>query len=274
MAAAAVLSKEQEKAVESAFANGAVSSSDPELKEPLAIMEKAVVEAIGGDHFMARDSEAIQRFLMARKLKLKPTVDMIREHTIWRSTTLPIHPTGPVLVELRKGKMELHGKSCKGLPLVIISSRLFDPKVRDLQASVQAAVYIFERALETMPDAKQFAVLYDRNGFSFMRNWDFDLLREVVKTLSANYPERLSDMYIYPAGGLVTLAIKMLGPFLDPRTRAKVHALNTTEQLLRHVPEQFVPVASGGTSTHVFDPAQFDGAAPAPASMVAPVAVG
>ena len=263
------LSKEAEKEVEKILNSGALAS-DPKILEYLKQVEQDIVQALGPDHFMASDSAQIHRFLVARKLKVEPTLEMIRAHTTWRAERLPISPTGKVLEELRKGKIEQRGFDKDGVPMVVINSGKFDPKTRDLRASVDAALFFFERSMEALPEGKsQFSILYNREDFSFFRNWDSELVKEVVFNCTHNYPERLSKVYVYPAGPLVTLMLKIIGPFLDPRTRGKIQVINSTKELLKHVPAEYVPVGIGGTSEATFDPDQFDGLPAAPASMAA-----
>ena len=88
-----------------------------------------------------------------------------------------------------------------------------------------------------------------------MRSWDFELIKGVAKVLSDNYPERLGGAYVYPSGVLLAGLWKIVAPFFDPRTRAKVKMLNSEAQLRDLVPEQFIPKIYGGTDEFVFDPA-------------------
>lgn len=250
------LTSEQERTVLTLLSKGA-SIGDSGLQVALGIMEEEVIAALGPTHFMANDSASLRRFLVARKLKLEPTVAMIQQHTAWCESTLPVALEGAVLVEACKGKAEVHGTDCAGRPLVIIHSGKFDPKTRDLQASIHACFYLFENALKSLPPGQtQFAVLYDRSNFSFAKNWDFDVLKAVFTQLSANYPECLGAAYVYPAGPPLSWLWGLVKIFLDPRTRAKVRMISSKEELLAAIPTEFVPVAFGGTSTHEFDPAQ------------------
>ena len=114
------LSKEAEKEVEKILNSGALAS-DPKILEYLKQVEQDIVQALGPDHFMASDSAQIHRFLVARKLKVEPTLEMIRAHTTWRAERLPISPTGKVLEELRKGKIEQRGFDKDGVPMVVIN---------------------------------------------------------------------------------------------------------------------------------------------------------
>tara|TARA_B100000795_G_scaffold175296_1_gene132381 strand:+ start:216 stop:590 length:375 start_codon:yes stop_codon:yes gene_type:complete len=122
------------------------------------------------------------------------------------------------------------------------------------------------------------------------------LIKAVVSTLGDNYPERLAAVYMYPAGGLASMVLRIVSPLMDPRTVSKVHLLSprrlalplttdpdpnpdpkltralfptaiqvhllTSEALLReHIPDAYVPVRYGGTSTFEFDPAVYEPAA-------------
>lgn len=252
------LSPEQEATV-TKLLNAGTLADDAAFKEPLAIMEPELKAALGADHPMANDTLLLHRFLLARKLQLQPTVEMIEEHIKWREVTLPVQLTPAIMAELRKGKAEAYGTDREGRPLVIVHSGRFDPKTRDLEASVLGLLYLIESAIASLPPGvTQFAVLYDRTDFSLRKNWDYELLKQVFTQLSANYPERLGGAYVYPAGKLFTWLWSLVKHFVDPRSRAKVRALNTTAELLEVISPEFVPVGAGGTSTHEFDSSQFD----------------
>ena len=134
-----------------------------------------------------------------------------------------------VVEEVRKGKAYSHGVDAKGNPLVFVCSRNFDPRTRDLATALRATIYMVDEAMRLASETSgQIAIFYDRTDFSASKNLDLALIKAVVSTLSANYPERLAAVYLYPAGGLASMILRMVSPLMDPRTVSKVH-LPTSE---------------------------------------------
>lgn len=249
------LTAEQEKALKPLLLKGTLAT-DASLEPFLAAVEPDLLAALGTDHPLAGDSLQLRRFLVARKLKVPATVEMISAHVKWRAENLPIEPEGAVLAELQKGKFYSYGTDAAGRPLVLIHSGKFDPATRDLEASVRSVFYEIERVIAQLPPGQaQFAVFYDRTGFSIKKNWDYTLLKAVFTQLSDNYPERLGAGYVYPSGKLLPMLWGLVKHFLDARTRSKVKFINTQEELLKSLPAEYVPTAYGGSSTHAFDPA-------------------
>ena len=72
----------------------------------------------------------------------------------WRQAKLPIELTPEIKEELRKGKFVPAGKDIEGNPLIVVRSRCFDPKERDLRVAISAAVYTVEEAVAMLPDGR------------------------------------------------------------------------------------------------------------------------
>lgn len=173
-----------------------------------------------GGKFDTSDSAMLRRFLVARKLQIDATMEMLERHATWREKTLPITLTEDLVSELRKGKGYPQGVDVRGRQMLVVRSSNFDPKVRDLETAVRAVTYLVEKCCETAPASgpqSQLVIFYDRSDFSLSKNLDRELIKGVVSTLSDNYPERLGAVYIYPAGAIVNVVFKVIAPFMDPR---------------------------------------------------------
>ena len=162
-----------------------------EFAAELEIMERDVRAALGADYPLQLEPAVLHNFLIARQLKLKETLAMMEAHAAWFRATLPVQVTDALIAELKKGKVEVIGRDRDGRPLVLVNSRRFDPRVRDLKTSIDAILYLVEKVLATHSAAQKFTIYYDRTDFSFRQNWDFEYLRSIVSLLSNNYPERL-----------------------------------------------------------------------------------
>lgn len=199
------------KEVTVALNSGSDISSNAELMKALDEAEAELKKELETKGFTAKlgdvatSSGALRKFLIARKLQLPETLQMLEAHAAWREATLPIPLNAPIVEELKKGKCYLPPGAAdkRGKTLVVIRSSRFDPKVRDLDAAVNAVIYQVNEAVKAKPDA-QFAIFYDRTDFSIGKNLDRALIQGVVSTLSDNYPETLGAVYIYPSGAVTT----------------------------------------------------------------------
>jgi len=238
---------------------------DPRLVAALDEREgqfSAMLKERGVGAALVEDSATLRRFLVARQLNLDAAFTMIEAHSKWREQNLPITLTPALRAELRKGKSYLRGNDAKGRPLFIIRSGRFDPKVRDLETAMKATVHTVEAAVAALPaegsGPQQFAVMYDRTGFSLRENFDKDLILGCIQTLSNNYPERMGAVYLYPCGMVLSGLYRMISPFLDARMRAKVKMVTSDKELCSLVPPEYVPTWYGGQDTFEFDPSIYD----------------
>ena len=264
------LPADRAKVVEKALSNGA-EFEDPAIVKDLQEVEEEVAAALGAEHMMASNRAMLRRFVVARKGSVPDILAMIEAHMAWRTQHLPPVVTEAVVAELKKGKIEVYGHDVQGRPLVIVHSGKFDPKERDLATCLTSIVHLIESACSQLKTDQppKITIFYDRQGFSLRKNWDLEYLKCMIAALSDNYPEFLGGVYIYPAGGLLLSLWAIVRPFIEVRTRGKVKLINSEKDLLSLVPSEFVPVASGGTSQHVFDPSIYDGllAPPPPAEI-------
>lgn len=212
-------------------------------------------QRLGDSHPFSDNAGALRRFLIARKLDVSKAQDMLDEHVRWRKDNLPVELTDDVRAELVKGKFYIlpGAKDVNGHPVVVVRSGLFDPKTRDLDATIKAFLLLLEKSLQDLGEEGKFSILYDRDGFQ-MSNFDFDLLKAWAKIASDNYPERLASVALYPSGRILAGLFKMVSVFFDPRTRAKIKMVQDTDELQSLIPADALPPRYGGTCTYEFDP--------------------
>jgi len=96
--------------------------------------------------FPGEDLATLTRFLKARKNDTEKATDMLSQHIAWRSTHLPISRES-ILNELSKGKCYIRGKDNFGHPIIHYISRLQDPWKRNLNESVNMAIYTLFQAI-------------------------------------------------------------------------------------------------------------------------------
>jgi len=249
------------KIVERHLANNG-DADDPSIVADLAIVESELVASLGPGHLLVENRDQLRRFIVARNGDTAAASEMIEAHMRWRAAALPVRLTAAVIAELKKGKIETYGKDINGNPLITVRSSRFDPKERDIDTATAAAIYLIECALANQPKDVKATVFYDRQDFSFRKNWDLEFIKAIIGTLSNNYPERLHAVYVYPASAILGGLFAIVKPFLNPRSRAKVRIVTSDKELLTLLPAEFVPVSAGGTCQHVFDPAVYDSLVP------------
>ena len=166
---------------------------------------------------------------------------MMMQRMKWARETLPISMTDGVKAEMDKGKVVAtpYAHVRTHCPIVVIRSRLFDPRKRCMDDSVRATIATVEQALTQSP-TESVCVYYDRTDFDIKRNLDIEFLREVIRVLSENYPETLSSIYVYPTGGIFKVVWAMVAPLLNRRTRNKVVMPKSMEELLDAIPASLV----------------------------------
>jgi len=216
---------------------------------------EALRASLPADHGFRENEGALRRFLVARKLNVDKARQMLEKHMAWREQNLPVVPTPEVLAELRKGKFYIlpGAKDVGGHPVVVVRSGLFDPKERDLDTCIRAFLYVLEKGLGDLGENGKFSIMYDREGFSVGKNFDFDLLKAWAEIASDNYPERLSSVALYPSGAILAGLWKAVSVFFDPRTRAKIKMVQNQDELATIIPREALPPRYGGTSTYEFD---------------------
>uniref|UniRef100_A0A7S4AYK4 CRAL-TRIO domain-containing protein n=1 Tax=Chrysotila carterae TaxID=13221 RepID=A0A7S4AYK4_CHRCT len=221
-----------------------------EVTEAIVSFQKALPH----DHPFREDVSTLKRFLIARRFVIADAHTMLDAHVVWRSKTLPIEMSHSLLEDLKLAKYYGYGKDLNGGPAFVVRSGRFNPKgpnARHLETAVHAVVYITEQLLKDTT-ADSFSVLYDRADFSISENFDLELIKAVNKVMADNYPERLTGAYVFPSGIVLRQLYKIVSPFLDPRTRTKIHMLPSHKDLAQYFDVSTLEECYGGHGT--FDP--------------------
>ena len=169
------------------------------------------------------------RFLIARKASVKDASDMLRKYKTWHAANMP--PRAAVTEGALASKcIFAHGKALDGSPILYFRGALYDNRAASPTAYVLAAAHIIEKTVTPLdescshPSGESVTVLihtaYTPGAINAPA--DVNFIRDFVQVLSANYPERLRRLVVYPFpwyGRAVWVVVK---PFLDPRTAEKV----------------------------------------------------
>lgn len=216
-----------------------VAVDDPRIRPHVETADEELVASFG--RLKGFTSRARHRFLIARELNVHEAHTMMMQRAEWARSTLPIPMSDGVRKEMDKGKVVAtpYNDLKTGCPIVVIRSRLFDPKIRCMDDSVRATIATVEQSF-TRSSSEGVCVYYDRTGFDIKRNLDIEFLRETIHVLSDNYPETLSSICVYPTGGVFRAVWAMVAPLLNKRTRNKVVMPKTMDELLDTIPTALV----------------------------------
>lgn len=181
------------------------------------------------------------RYLIAKKLNISDASILLNVVSEWRKNNLPVKLSNHVRQELEKKKIEYvpYRDLQNDCPIIVVRSCRYDPYHRNLNDSILATIHVLESALKNSKNY-EVCVFYDRSGFEFNKNWDFEYLKAVINILSQNYPETLRKVYIYPSGPILNMLWPMVKTVLDERTANKV-CMPTLDELIMAIPQSCLP---------------------------------
>ncbi|KAE8392998.1 CRAL-TRIO domain-containing protein [Aspergillus alliaceus] len=139
------------------------------------------------------------------------------------------------LAQLRMGKGYFHGVDKSGRPICVVRGRLHKPGAQSEKALNEYIVYNIELVrLLLVPPVETMTLIFDLTGFS-LSNMEYAPVKFIIQCFQENYPESLGAMLFYNAPWFFSGIWKVIRGWLDPIVAAKVHFVNSVEDL-----EQFI----------------------------------
>jgi hypothetical protein len=181
----------------------------------------------------------LNRVLVARNLSVPEAFKMWTNIVAWRKEYTPAALTAEEAAPyLAKGVVSMCGPDKNGRPCIFAASKnhLIDAENHD--ANLRTIVNMLEKAtVESTEKADGFiAVIIDMDDAG-RKNMDTHLFigkPGLVQVLQEYYPERLGSCYIMHTSWIFRVMWAIISPFLDEKTRKKVHVLYKTEEILDH----------------------------------------
>jgi hypothetical protein len=246
---------ENSKKVESSNRN----NSGGRFERGFSLMSKDITwDEFRGKFVECREMD-IQRFLDQAEGSSKIAMKNFDAHLKWRAS-LPsmAEMRTQAEVELKKGKVYVHGKTKSGLPIMWWETGRNDPKVRDIEVATTAALYValhMEQELDaTLVDGKpgKFCFVVDRvNNVT-----DLPLVLKIVKSFQENFPERLGVCFIVPAPFIYRATFNVVKPFLSEKTRSATKMLSNCSELQQYIDLEHIPTRMEGKDPFKFDEAK------------------
>ena len=175
--------------------------------------------------FPKESRRTLTRFLIARKGSLEVASSMLRASIEWRRENL----TSIVDVRnaLKAKALFSHSQSRTGTSIIFFRGALYDRSVASTTDYVHAAAHIIdEQFVNEVSENKpsKVSVLIHTAYVEGAINAPADLafIKEFVKVLSDNFPERLERLIIYPFPWFGRAIWSVAKTFIDPRTVEKV----------------------------------------------------
>uniref|UniRef100_A0A7S0VKM8 CRAL-TRIO domain-containing protein n=1 Tax=Polytomella parva TaxID=51329 RepID=A0A7S0VKM8_9CHLO len=192
-----------------------------------------------------------ERWLKARNWNVDHAARDLTNHSAWRKTYVPKgHITDDeVRGDLNQQKTFLTGYDFQGHPIMLVIIRKHIPSESQ---SKRYIVYTMDTAFELgtrIPnwDGK-LAGIFDLRGLT-MANFDLETIKAVFDLLQNHYPERLDRLYIYGAPFIFHGMWRLIQPFVDPITRAKIRFVGVKELqvMTKDFPPKALPPEYGGS---------------------------
>ncbi|KAI8853058.1 CRAL-TRIO domain-containing protein [Chytridium lagenaria] len=226
---------------------------------------------LGGEEEWA-DIPCLLRYLRATKWNVEIAVKRVEKTLQWRREYRPTE-ISPEEVEPESvtGKQFFTGFDKVGRPLYYLVPRNENTKTYDRQ--LRYVVYNLEKGIALMPPSvEQLSIIIDYENMSMMSAPSVQISKKFLEVLGDHYPERLGQGFMINPSWYLWMFFKLLGPFLDPVTKSKIHFVNVSKQLemnatgtkdeqgtagwtniLFYVDPDQLPVAYGGTHNFVYD---------------------
>lgn len=193
---------------------------------------------------MAADSAAEwERFLTARNGDAIAAKEMLAAHVKWRKESLPLPPAAPQI-------------GCNGMPafcsfldckckagskvLLVLGAMYDNSTITAAEYALAVAAYIDKNIARDQPG--KFTVLVDARGgdnWPNPRPWSvLPWIKALVSLLTANFPERLGRLVIYPVPWVATAVWSAASQLLDERTAAKCVMLSGPAARTEPIPSE------------------------------------
>lgn len=138
---------------------------------------------------------------------------MLQEHLRWRAATLPLPASHPELPEWAF----FHGTTTDGTRILFVNGARIDPSKGGPSHYALSAAAAIDTESQQAAATEQITVLVDtraNDGWANPKIWGIvPVVRECIRVLGANYPERVQRIVIYPlppAAAMVWQAFKLV----------------------------------------------------------------
>lgn len=200
------------------------------------------------------EDRGLLRFLRARKFDDKEAFKMLQLDQEWRKVfehrTVKSSEVPAVVDFCRDGFLFRAGVDKDNRPVITLKFRhAFPRNVKDMNEIVLFWLAYVQRLTEECErnGMTDFSVICDLEGFSPSVNFSMAMVKVLISILQNHYPERLGFLLLLNLPAAFRMGWGLLQPFLDERTKAKIHVLGRDiSRLLEYIPESELEQEYGG----------------------------
>mmetsp|Transcript_15117 Transcript_15117/g.32788 ORF Transcript_15117/g.32788 Transcript_15117/m.32788 type:complete len:312 (+) Transcript_15117:167-1102(+) len=173
---------------------------------------------------LVNDDETLKRFLKATGGNYQLTLKRLQKTAAWRADRKPEEVDCPACAaDCTSHYMHLCGYDKQGRPVLYSTFALMGK--RTVHLTMDHMIQMFEMAVRSMPPGvEQWVWLNDFVGFG-VSDLNPSLALSFLELSADHYPERLGQLLVLDAPGILTPLWNMLKPFIDPVTHKKIRFL-------------------------------------------------
>lgn len=222
--------------------------SDDELHALKAFRVRCQDENLFSSNMMS--DKDLLRFLRARKFDMEKTLKMLTDDLEWRRVfegkNINATRDAPTILGFcKQGFLYQAGRDKDSRPVLVIKFQYAFPK--EIQDTNEVVMYWVGYVHLLTQACDDYTVIADLTNFSPSKNFSLALVKLLISILQNNYPERLAYCLVTNLPAAFRLGWNLILPFLDERTKAKIHILGSNvKKLFEYIPESELEVEFGG----------------------------
>ncbi|XP_047060241.1 phosphatidylinositol transfer protein 3-like isoform X1 [Lolium rigidum] len=222
--------------------------------EWLKVAELRAMAEAQDPHVKEVDNMTLRRFLRARDHDVSKASAMLLKFVAWRREAVPggVMPAEQVRRELSDDKARMGGVDRAGRPVVFAFPAKHFSANRDMAEHKRFLIYLLDKICARIPRGQdKFMCVVDLKGWGYA-NSDVRAYIATIEIMQSYYPERLGKALMVHVPYIFMKAWKMVYPFIDTNTRAKIMFIddkNLDETLRQEMEESQVPEIYGGKLT-------------------------
>lgn len=200
------------------------------------------------------------RFLRARKFDVDAAFNMLTEtlkfRTSFQDKGVDALTVEDVPNELQTGKSFFYGVDKEGRPVCIVKVKNHDPSKMDQSENQRFSLFMMEYGRTLLePGVETVTMVFDMTDAG-MKNMDLKALQFTIQSLQNHYPESLGKVLVYNASWFVYGIWKVVKPWLDVVTAAKVLFIDK-KSIKDYIPEDKLMTEYGGKDPYKYDVEKF-----------------
>eukprot|EP01117_Protostelium_nocturnum_P000108 TRINITY_DN10190_c0_g1_i1.p1 TRINITY_DN10190_c0_g1~~TRINITY_DN10190_c0_g1_i1.p1 ORF type:complete len:270 (-),score=94.18 TRINITY_DN10190_c0_g1_i1:26-835(-) len=207
-----------------------------------------------------KDDVLSLKFLRARHFDVDVSLKLFVDAVDWRKNFQGIGAAdidkNSITKEINSGKAFLFGKDNESRPVLWVRTYLHKKRESDPQEMQRMSVWIIEQMAQKLaPPIESAAIVVDMHGLK-MENVDLSFLKFLSDVVTCKYPESLGLCLLVDAPWLFNASWKVISPWLDAKTKEKIHFIKK-EEVEKWIPSEYLLTEFGGGVTPNLSNGQF-----------------